>query len=799
MNNTNEYISRSDFIFFQNEILGDVKNLETKLNDKLSQTTSFVETQYEKSELRIKELTNRVQDLSIKLEENNNTKQFENILNQSQQKLEDLLTKIEVKLSMLERDFNDACFKYDKMFTNNLTVPGLIGNSCPYENLKPFLEYTNQKLVELLKHKEKQIIDTKRYKEKLESIIGQNKTHFETAQNKIQNYCSKGFQQCENTCKDRMSIMEKRIEALRIENGEYSFDLKKKSDELQIKWDKLDKIENHLNERFNQEWDKYIDIVGKIGEKVDKSWEEFYLIKKRFTELSEFIKDVRFRKNVSDPSIEEEFKQRRLFKKMSNKIDFSKKQKKFQNFEKKEILSNFYNNQIIQENDDRINEEMFDNNYNSNEISEINNNDNKIYKKFDENKNKKEYIIKNNKNEIKNIKDTNNQINDKINQNKLNIENDLDKEKINNINNNIQNKKNINDLNMNNTFEKQSNNVFKIDKTQNIKYINIKDKYNKMNNDNNNTITNNIVYLGNNNTNRNKSNNINYSNSPKSKERNNINKEYKEEKEQDKSNLLYLAENIKISNLVLGADFNRNNLYNVNAPAYNLSQAYILVKKKNEEMQKMKKTHGGKSEPKFQQMTPVTINNNSRSNLNYFSIKDLKNNNKEDLYFNTLRKGKLKNLSSYQNIFLNQENLNNLDKNNFPIISKDGQRLVNESTGEKNIMYNSYINDSINKIQKNNSNSTQVNFNSININENSFDNKSLPSKGRNIKKNHKKLLYSSSEINLPINPHIIYKDYVQNKNENIDKNDNIKYTVDLNAKEAYNKVNSYLIKKFKDE
>ena len=126
MNNTNEYISRSDFIFFQNEILGDVKNLETKLNDKLSQTTSFVETQYEKSELRIKELTNRVQDLSIKLEENNNTKQFENILNQSQQKLEDLLTKIEVKLSMLERDFNDACFKYDKMFTNNLTVPGLI-------------------------------------------------------------------------------------------------------------------------------------------------------------------------------------------------------------------------------------------------------------------------------------------------------------------------------------------------------------------------------------------------------------------------------------------------------------------------------------------------------------------------------------------------------------------------------------------------------------------------------------------------------------------------------------------------
>jgi hypothetical protein len=193
--------------------------------------------------------------------------------------------------------------------------------------LRPFLEYAHQKIYELLRAKEKHTLDTKKYKEKLESLIGQNKIQFETAQNKINDFCTKGFQQCDNVCKDRMSIIEKRVEALRLENGQYAYDLKKKAEELKIKWDKLDKIENHLNQKFNDEWDKYNDIVDKINAKYDKNKEEFKIIKNRFTELSEFIKDIRFRKNMGETTINEEFKKRRQYREMSNKIDFTKKQK----------------------------------------------------------------------------------------------------------------------------------------------------------------------------------------------------------------------------------------------------------------------------------------------------------------------------------------------------------------------------------------------------------------------------------------------------------------------------------------
>ena len=66
----------------------------------------------------------------------------------------------------------------------------------------------------------------------METIIERNKTQIETAQNKINEYCTNGFKQCDDICKDRMNLIENRIETLRIENSKYAFELKQKSEEI---------------------------------------------------------------------------------------------------------------------------------------------------------------------------------------------------------------------------------------------------------------------------------------------------------------------------------------------------------------------------------------------------------------------------------------------------------------------------------------------------------------------------------------------------------------------------------------
>ena len=808
---SNENKPRNDFLFFHNEILGDMKKLETKIFEKMSQTTSFIESQTKKYENKIKDLSNRFAFLAEQVEQHNEIRKLEDSMKQTKLKLEELMTKIDVKLNILDKDFNNACFKYDKIVSNNLIVPGLIGSSCPYDSLKPFLEYTNLKLSELIKAKDKQLIDSKKYKEKMENIIAQNKTQFETAQNKMTDYCTHGFEQCDIICKDRMEIIEKRIESLRLENGQYAYELKKKADELKIEWDKLDDMGNELQRKYKAEWNKYNDIVDKLNLKVEIYKDEFFLIKKRFTELSDFIKDIRFRKNLNEMNmnatinnsnekinIREAATERREYKEMGEKIDFSKKRKAKKPFDTQndkneyedlEPYSNYNNNKNSYE----------QNNENEN-IKENDNDDNNVKKNLDS---KEKEIVKNEQNNDLNFKTKK-----EIKYSKFYNENKLNDEEI-NFNKRKINKKN-NEIIMNRSSE--FHNVISISKnnTSNClqgkkqeiktKLLNIKDKSNNFNQTSNesntynnskynesNTYNKNIhyndIFITNRINNNKKNQNTNTSNNIM------VNDEKKIDKKKlngNKNNFIFLSENAKINDLFLGADFSK---YKRNEPEINLSQAYLLIKKRAEEIKKIKRTFGRKSEPKYNLLTPLNIN--SRNLKNYRKLHFLpKKYNKEDLYYSSLKKEKLRyNLN--QNINLNLTNQENREENIFTKFFKDSQNQINIYRIDN---YRQYPDNSINTI---------VDYNTFNLNENSFENKSasMPHKGRYIKNNQQKLIYSSSDKNLlPIKLSPITTNYREHFtfDNNDGKHSNLKVGKPK-SKEVLNYVKPLLINKIKNE
>ena len=758
--------TRNDFIFFQNEILGDIKKVETKLMDKLAQTITAMEKQSEKNENRLQEILTKFNLLSEKIEKSDNTPKLEQSIHLSQQKCEELISKIDIKLGLLEKDFNNACFKYDKIFSNNLTVPGLIGTSCTYSDLRPFLEYTNKKLIELIKAKEKMIIDNKKYKEKMETIIAQNKTQIETVQNKITEYCHQGFEQCDVTCKDRINLIEKRIEALRLENGQYALNLKNKAEELHIEWDKLNAMENNLNNRYKEEVNKLKDIVDRIGNKVDKSNSEYNIIKTKFTELSEFIKDVRFRKNLDKFNAGDAYKERRQYKEMSEKIDFSKKHRiKRINIEKQDNDCIRYdeeednNNDIINEiksnddDNDNIKKEKEKEN-----VKEDNNDKSKIIDEIN-NKKKKNLMIQKNFFAENNFNTSNMRLNKSLNNKSMNdIFNNSSDQFSTSKNNNIYNQNSKINQDNKHLFVKKSNyqNFNKNINTSNSLYYNNDSNtynvinYTRYNNENN---RNNHYYEV-------KNDNIN--------PRNNV----KEKREHIKNNLILLAENAKINNVVLGADFNRK-CYN--GATFNLSQAYILAKKKTEEVQKMKKYNMGKSESKVHQQSPTSSLNNSKNINNNLSKKDFKN--KSDIFYTSIKKENIKRIYN-PNIFFNltsHTTMNNLYQNNYPKIFK-------------------------NKIENTNN---HVELNTININNNNIDNIPLTQNSRNTKKIQKKIINSSSVESLLVkaspfwpnfNEHLSLNKNKRNYKKLLRNNNNSK---EGKAKESLNSINPYLVQKFR--
>ena len=48
-----------------------------------------------------------------------------------------------VKLNGVQKDIKEACSKYDKIYLENLFIPGIIGEFCKFKNNREFVEVKN--------------------------------------------------------------------------------------------------------------------------------------------------------------------------------------------------------------------------------------------------------------------------------------------------------------------------------------------------------------------------------------------------------------------------------------------------------------------------------------------------------------------------------------------------------------------------------------------------------------------------------------------------------------------------------
>ena len=295
----NTGVTKTDFIYFQNDILKDIKNLEKTFTDKIesiikevNKTKTYADSNFTKYSLLIS-------DVAEKVGVSEGNSKINEELNIIKKKLEDVSINSRIKTNSLEKEFNNMSMKYDKIFINNLVVPGLIGNSCTFPTLASFIDNINKKISELTIDKKKKDIDLKSYKEKLDSLINTFNNRVNNSEEKFKQYCNICFENFDKNSNDRFNLLEERIGTLRMENGKYSAELIERSNELKADWDKIMGIKTEIYDKLNSELEKYVKYNSDLLKVFESQKSEFTLLKNRFTELSEFIKDVRFRNNLT--------------------------------------------------------------------------------------------------------------------------------------------------------------------------------------------------------------------------------------------------------------------------------------------------------------------------------------------------------------------------------------------------------------------------------------------------------------------------------------------------------------------
>ena len=215
-------------------------------------------------------------------------------------KTNDKITSHEIRLTNMREDFSKATQKYDKIYLDNLELPGYIGHCAKYKNCKNFFLDVIKDLATLNKYREKNIIDLKMYKEKLETIISSMNSILDNNNQSQIKYINEVKEKILKDCNSMFESFCGDMKEIRVENSKYAVDLMSHTLELTKKWEKIEKIREDLMENFNYSVNKYQMLTDDTIKSFEDFKVEYNIIRRKFMELAEFIKDVRFRKNIGE-------------------------------------------------------------------------------------------------------------------------------------------------------------------------------------------------------------------------------------------------------------------------------------------------------------------------------------------------------------------------------------------------------------------------------------------------------------------------------------------------------------------
>ncbi len=314
----------------ENSQLSLVNNLERKI------TLKIEKLEYSLSK-KIEELTTQLETTNTKFDhaiskQNENKLKMEKIesLLAFQNKANDMLTTHEIRINNAIKDLENAKYKYDKIFIDNLTVPGYIGEFCTFKTMRDYIDNNIKEMSSLNQFKNKSDMDLKEYKTKLESLIKQFTQSLNQFSSQQIAYANGMKKETMKYVDDEIKIINDKVQDLRLENTKEGIRMKEKTEELIKEKENVIALKEELKKSFKNDSDNLKTEFNNAINNFNEFKREYLKIKSRFIELIEFIKDVRFRRNLVDFN---GIKKREI-KGLVDKIEFKKRKKEEINLDK---------------------------------------------------------------------------------------------------------------------------------------------------------------------------------------------------------------------------------------------------------------------------------------------------------------------------------------------------------------------------------------------------------------------------------------------------------------------------------
>ena len=288
-NNSNFPKFKDDIILMLSEIEERLKNRYNALENLINSRISAYDTRLIGIENKLNLHSTKITKLIIELENCSDLLPIE-------KKNSETLISHEIKINNLNKEISDACYKYDKMYLDNLVIPGQIGEYCKFKNAKECFNFLINQTATLSDYKEKMIIDFRTFKEKCDEYFKKVHNDIETNKEVFMKFTTEKSEIIMDNCNEKINQYLKKLEEAKIENYSYAGKLKESSDSLINETNKLFVLKGDILKNNNKLKSKVQEMNNQCLETVSHLKIEFEKINRKFTDIREFIKNVRFKK-----------------------------------------------------------------------------------------------------------------------------------------------------------------------------------------------------------------------------------------------------------------------------------------------------------------------------------------------------------------------------------------------------------------------------------------------------------------------------------------------------------------------
>ena len=269
-------ITFQDLMSFKEELLKDLREYKSK-------TTKNVNNEFDKYKELIEKANIKMdfieKEKSLFILKSEFTQEKNNIFSEISNKESEINKKImlnEVQINSCQKDIEDSIYRYDKAIIDNLQVPGLIGNSCRFPNLKEYILTNKDELNNCLMINNKNSISFKSYKKKNDMDISQINEKIKSQEYKLSNLIHSKFNETKDRFEGLYEALDEKINNL---SNVVNLDTNQKNKEIE-------KINNLINENSKQANQKNDNLKEELISEIEDLKTKFHKIKKNIVNLS---------------------------------------------------------------------------------------------------------------------------------------------------------------------------------------------------------------------------------------------------------------------------------------------------------------------------------------------------------------------------------------------------------------------------------------------------------------------------------------------------------------------------------